>query len=275
MAAIAAICFLSCSSRETDGSRKPVLTVSQAPQKYILEGIVGDLYDIHILIPPSADAETFDPSMQTISAVGESEVFFPTGLSGIEPAIVARIKTGFPDLKIVDTLSGLALIRGTHSAGDADPHVFSSARNLKIIARNMLRAMEEEDPANAAVFRQNYASLVSTLDSLDAEAARALVNAPRSFAVWHPSLSYFARDYGLNQFAFEADGKEASPAQFRHSLDAVKASDARIMLTEAAHGTQRCATTAAEAGLKTVEINLNTEDWPAQFRHLFTSLAER
>ena len=32
----------------------------------------------------------------------------------------------------------------------------------------------------------------------------------KSFIVYHPALSYYARDYGLEQIAIEAEGKEPS-----------------------------------------------------------------
>lgn len=275
MAAIVAICCISCSGHKSDSGKRQVLTVSQAPQKYLLKGIVGDLYDVNVLIPPNADAETFDPSMQTLTSVGESKLFFPVGLAGMEPAIVARIRSGFPSLKIVDTLDGVPLIRGTHAEGDADPHVFSSPRTLKVMARNMLTAMEQNDPQNVAIFRKNYTHLVAELDSLDMEASRYLKNAPRAFAIWHPSLSYFARDYNLTQLTFEAEGKEASPSQFRHRLDDVIASDARVMIIEPTHGTERPATIARQSRLRTAEINLNTEDWPSQFRALVAALSTK
>lgn len=33
--------------------------------------------------------------------------------------------------------------------------------------------------------------------------------------IYHPALSYFARDYGLNQISIEEGGKEPSPAHLK------------------------------------------------------------
>ena len=33
------------------------------------------------------------------------------------------------------------------------------------------------------------------------------------FIIYHPALTYYARDYGLRQIAIEADGKEPSAKQ--------------------------------------------------------------
>ena len=43
-----------------------------------------------------------------------------------------------------------------------------------------------------------------------------------SFVVWHPSLSYFARDYGLEQISLEYDGKEVPVGRVNYVLRALQ-----------------------------------------------------
>ena len=38
-------------------------------------------------------------------------------------------------------------------------------------------------------------------------------------SVWHPSLSYFARDYGLEQISLGTEGKEMSAKSLTEAID--------------------------------------------------------
>lgn len=266
------VIFPGCKGEKGGGEGKPVLSVSVAPQKYLLDALAGELYDVNVLIPGNADPETYDPSMQTLSRLGESEAFFAVGAGGFEKPTLDKIRSNFPDLKVIDTTSGASLIKGTHSPEGFDPHVWGSVRIAKGMAGNMYRTLCELDAAHEAVFTRNYRRLISSLDSLDNEVSGILEGGDRSFVIWHPSLSYFARDYGLRQLSLEQDGKESSPQQFRRRLDAIGESGARVMFVEAVHGTDKSSSVAKEKGLTTVTINLGSEDWPSEIRRLALSL---
>ena len=41
----------------------------------------------------------------------------------------------------------------------------------------------------------------------------------RQFAIFHPSLSYFARDYGLRQLSLEQIGKEMTPLTMQRAIE--------------------------------------------------------
>ena len=43
-----------------------------------------------------------------------------------------------------------------------------------------------------------------------------------AFMIYHPALSYFARDYGLHQIPIEAGGKEPSPAHLKALIDTLQ-----------------------------------------------------
>ncbi|MDE7388627.1 MAG: zinc ABC transporter substrate-binding protein, partial [Muribaculaceae bacterium] len=71
------------------------------------------------------------------------------------------------------------------------------------------------------------------LDSLDA-AVDSILGPLRGAAIvlWHPSLSYFAHDYGLRQIALGAEGREPSVADVKRLTDDVKRSGARVFLIQ-------------------------------------------
>lgn len=262
----------SCGGSGGRGPVKPSLCVSVAPQKYLLDAIVGDLYDVHVLIPENADPESYDPSMRAMKDLYDSSIFFSLGNEGFEKALIAKIKANFPELRIVSATAGLPLITDTHGEESTDPHVWGSVKTVAGIARNMTEALCLADPGHAETFRRNNMKLQASLDSLDREVRAKLSHADGAFAIWHPSLSYFARDYSLRQLPLEVEGKEAAPGQFSRRLDDIRASGAKVMFIEPLHGAERAEAMAEELNLKCVKINLGALDWPAQIRLIASSL---
>ena len=67
---------------------KPVITVSIQPQKYMLEKIAGDKWDIKCLLSNSADPESFDPGMTHLLNLENSKAYFKIGNIPFESAII-------------------------------------------------------------------------------------------------------------------------------------------------------------------------------------------
>lgn len=259
-AAIAALMslVLSCSMQ---GREEKAVTVSIQPQKYLLEAIVGDKLKVRSLLSAGSDPETYDPSMSHLLNVEKSMAYFRVGDIGFEDAIIERVKLSCPDLPIIDTSEGIERIEGTHDGG-ADPHVWASVNNARVMAANMLAAVCRLDTANAKTYRDNYRQLVERLDSIDEVIRQELVTAPsRTFIVWHPSLSYFARDYGLRQIALGSDHKERSSEAMKALIDSAAHSGAAVFIVES--GDDRAARMAREElGLPVHEFNLQDYSWP-------------
>ena len=107
---------------------KPVITVSIQPQKYMLEKIAGDKWDIKCLLSNSADPESFDPGMTHLLNLENSKAYFKIGNIPFESAIINKVKNNNPGLRLFDNSEGIALIKGTHGHSHAhseiDPYGF-------------------------------------------------------------------------------------------------------------------------------------------------------
>ncbi len=261
----------SCSHRVHDID---TLTVSIPPQKFLLDAIVGDKMKVNCLLGNGADPETYDPSMSHLINVEHSLIYFRVGSIGFEDAVIKRIKTSRPDLKIVDTSEGISFITGTHHGHDNDPHVWTSAVNARIMARNMYEAVAETDPSNAAYYKSNLDRLTARIDSIDSAIKTYIAAAPsRTFVIWHPSLSYFARDYGLTQIALGAEHKEASVNELRRQIETAKASDARVMFLQHETDNRQTSIVTAELGIPTAVINPIDYHWDEQMVSIGRSIA--
>lgn len=248
-----------CGKREED--TRTVLAVSVEPQRELLQAIVGDDYRIVTILPPAGDIESFEPSVQTMSDLQKALVWFKVGNLPFERQLEPKLRENFPKLRIAGTTGGVIPVEGTHGH-DEDPHVWSSVGNARLMADAMRTEMAALIPEKADVFNSNHANADSRLQALD-DSIRALLKGSeeRTFAIWHPSLSYFARDYGLRQIALETDGKETTPRQLRERLDSLRRAGVEVIFYERAHGSAQAETAARQLGLRSVEISLNDSLW--------------
>lgn len=246
----------------------PIVTVSIEPQKYLLEQITGDKVDIRTLIANGANPENYDPSLTHIMNLRKSIGFLRMGNIGFEMALLDKIRQEDPELPIFNTSEGIVPVTGTHSHGDMkheeiDPHTWTSVKNAKIIIRNMLEAMVKIDSSNEAYYRRNYEKFARRLDSLDrAFESRLAPHAGEHFMVWHPSLSYFARDYGLEQIsAGNAENKESSLSKLKETIDHADTHSASIFFYQKDLDSRQAEVMGEQLGLRRVSINPLSYDW--------------
>ncbi len=272
---ITAMAFLcACGAGSGGQSDARNLTVSLEPQRYLLEKIAGPDWTVTALLGRGEDPENFDPSISDLKKLHDSKVYFKTGTLEFEKQLESRMPDG---IRFYDTSVGIDVITGTHGncrhhdhniAGhdhEGDPHTWTSVRNAKIMSRNMLSAMIEISPSDSAVFRENYRRLIAELDSCDSVIASLLEPLKgKAFMVWHPSLSYFARDYGLRQLSMGMDNKEMSARDFKRRIDMVRSEDALVFLVQPDFDTGRSEAIASAAGNRSATINTLVYDMPAE-----------
>ncbi len=250
-------------SNADDGAGK-IITVSIEPQRYLLEALTGKEWQVNSLLGKGTDPENFDPTISDLKKLTSSGIYMTTGVLPFENALIERV--GEKKLQIVDTSNGIGILTGTHhhhtdedgkhTDDIADPHVWSSLRNAKIIAANMCEALITFDSVNAQKYQNNYERLAKMLDEKDSEIERKLKSAVhRTFVVWHPSLSYFARDYNLNQISLGTNNKELSVESLRRNIDEVRRQNASVLFIQPDMDYGRSATVAKQAGVPVVTIN--------------------
>lgn len=288
MAAMVAVMLMTlagCSGGDGDSGK--TLAVSVEPQRAILQEIVGDRYQVVTLLANGANPESFDPTMQTRKDAERAAAFFTTGGMPFEETLAKALPE---DVRIVDTGKGIEGVYGTHGHhhhhegdhhdhdgdnGERDPHIWASVRNGRIIARNMLDAMVELDPDGADVYRANYRRLDQRLDSLDKALALKLQGGDRAFAVWHPSLSYFARDYGLEQLPVGFENKEVSPRQLAQVAQQAADHGVRVFFFQKEYDSRQAQVLNDQMGTRLVTIKPLDADWEGQLTQVADELARK
>lgn len=261
--------------------QRPILTVSIPPQTYFVKAIADTLAEVNCLLESTADPETFEPTVNQLIRLQESDAYLPMGTLPFEHALTERLKANRKDLTVSSMSDGIKRLTGTHACnnpahhhhedGEADPHVWSSVENARIMALNTLNALIEADSVNEDTYRRNYGALINNLDSMERDFRHlfASQNVPRSFVVWHPSLSYFARDYGLKQLVLGNPGKEESVMSMKASIDRAGAEDAKVYFYQSEFDTARAEAISQATGAETVTINPMNADWEGEMIKLY------
>lgn len=265
-----------CGGKSSDADRLTV-TVSIPPQRWMVEQVAGDRVEVNTLMESNANPETFEPGVAQLAALQRSAAYFPVGLLPFEEGLTQR--TG---VKTVDTSKDIALLYGTHDHclghgeehhdhhGIADPHVWSSIPNARIMLANILSGLQEIDPDGREYYQARFDSIDHVLDSIN-QVATSKIKA-QSFLVWHPSLSYLARDYGLEQIAIGSETKETSPRQLQATIDQARSLSAPVLFYQKDIDPRQAQAINAEINAKLVEINPMNPDWLGEITHVVNAL---
>ena len=251
--------------------------VTIAPLKYIVEQITGEDFSIEILVPAGASPETFEPTPKQYIALNEAQMIFSTGLIEFETALLEHLAD---KTHIVDLSRNISLIAGScshhHHATDehqhgVDPHIWTSPRELKTMARNAYDAIMAHYP-DSVKYTESYNCLARQIEQLDEECRqRCNSSSARAFIIYHPALTYFARAYGIEQIAVEDDGKEPSAKHIANIIEQAEAKKIKSLLYQREYPRSVVEVLAEDTGLQPQEINPLDEN-PIEFIRQTTRL---
>ena len=260
--------ILSACGNTTQKSEKPILTVTLEPLRYFTEAIAGDSYEVVSMVPKGSSPESYDPTPQQLVNLSKSQAYLRIGYIGFEQAWMKKLEANCPNMKVYDTSKDIDLIRdkghwhGDHfHEGGVEPHVWNSTQNALIIADNIYQALCELDSTHQEDYQKRLDVLKQTIRQTDANIRTLLENADSTFLIYHPALSYFARDYGLKQVSIEEGGKEPSPAQLKALIETCRNENVHTIFVQQEFDQRNAQLIANELGINIVSINPLSYDW--------------
>ena len=278
--------FISLNSCNTpQQNEKETLSVSIEPQKYFLEAIVGDKFQVNCVISSGTNPETFDPAPLQMLTLNKSKIYFKVGHLNFEDVWINKVKDNNPSLSIVDCSKGIHIIEHAHCEHEhekghghtgSDPHIWSSPHTAAIMAKNMYDAVIALDPENKEIYTQNLNTLMLKFSETDSIIRSYLKNTPdKSFFIYHPALSYFSEEYGLNQFSIEQEGKSPTPSQLKQLIDFARQNNVKVVFIQEEYDQKNAETIAKEIDAKVVSINLLSYHWSDEMIRIAKSLSAK
>ena len=251
-------------SGKASRTEKPAVTVTVtiSPYKYFVDQIAKGKVDVNVMVSNGNNPETYEPYAQQMMELSKSALYLKVGSIGFEQTWMKKLQDNAPDMKVIDTSVGIKPAKTP--GGNIDPHVWMSCKNARIIASNMLKALCELEPKHKTFFEKNYKSLLSIIDKRDSTIKESFKENPdlvRKFVIYHPILTYFARDYQLEQLAIEEEGREPSAAQLKSLIKRARKEKIKYCLIQAEFANRNTNTFINESHTKPMNINPLQGEW--------------
>lgn len=277
--------FIGCAERKIVVENRAIVSI--APLKPLVESILGDDFEVSVLVPQGASPETFEPTPKQLREVETARFVFGTGLLEFEQALLHRIAR---NEQIINLSQGIELIAGTcshahhahtttcehghHHAHGIDPHIWCSPKALGKMAENTYNAIAHEMP-DSTKYGERYTTLCVKLLELDEEVSELCrQSANTTFFIYHPALTYLARDYGLTQVAVEHEGKEPSAKHLANLIEQARAKGIKHIFYQSEFPASSVEVICKDTNATAVEINPLEEDIFGNIRHIVTLITE-
>lgn len=274
------------SAKEKDSQQKHHrVLVSILPQKYFVDQIAGDLLQTQVLIPPGTSPHVYDPTPRQMADIAKTDIYFYNGSLSFEQQLLGEVSANFPQLTTIALSKGITLLDGSEHRHDADghghdhqgtdPHIWLSPKNVKLMAHTIYQTLSGFYPEDSLRFRENYERFLSEIEKIDGQIADELQDMPnRSFMIFHPSLTYFAHYYDLQQIPIEMQGKEPAPAQMLQSIQQAKAAGLHTIFIQVEFDRSNAELIAREIDGHIVQIDPLAYKWPENMLAIARALSD-
>jgi ABC-type Zn uptake system ZnuABC Zn-binding protein ZnuA len=250
---LAAMLVLAPFPREALGADLRVLT-SFLPMYLFTRNVVGDApgVAVEMMLPASLGCpHDYSLSPGDMKRIAEADIFIANGL-GMEDFLGASVRRANPNIRVVETASSVAPLRGSGAHGGVNPHTWVSPRNAIVQVKAIEKTLSEASPENGPVFHKNADAYVGRLTSLASEfdeTAKRFRN--RNVVMFHNVFDYLARDIGLNVVGWieETPGQNPSAGEMRDLIRTIREERAAAVFAEPQYPERLAGMIAREAGV--------------------------
>lgn len=222
------VLFTGCASQnhsESQNNQKNNLEIytSLYPLQYVIEQIGGDSITVHSILPPGADAHTYEPSSKEIIKIAKGDLFFYLG-AGMESYAETIAKSlDSQEVKLIEIGEDTSLFMKSESDhhhddhgdhGDYDPHIWLDPIRLTQIAEVIKNELISSNPNEKDLYEENYYILVDKLTELD-QSFQAVMDIKKNkhILVSHAAYGYWEDRYGIKQISVNGLSPSHEPSQ--------------------------------------------------------------
>ncbi|NCO67398.1 MAG: ABC transporter substrate-binding protein [Nitrospirae bacterium CG_4_10_14_0_8_um_filter_41_23] len=241
-------------------AEKIKVIASIAPLADFTKQVGGERVDVKLLLPPGASPHIYEPTPKAMKDVSNARVFVKIG-AGLEFWAEKIIKaSGNKRLIIVDSSSGVSLIRETHSHSSlsADPHIWLDPVIAVGIVTKIEKALIEADPQGTQFYKQNAFIYKKKLFQLDKEISKKVKTFRiKEYVTFHPAWNYFSKRYGLRVAGVieESPGKEPSPKHIANIIREINRIGSRVVFVEPQFNPKIAEAVAKESGARVLFLD--------------------
>lgn len=265
---------------------RPVVVVTLPPQRWLVRQLAGDAVEVEVMVAPGQNPHTFEPTGRQLARLASARGWLTIGLP-FEQTLLAKIRgttPGLPAFPVDRLIERLAddgaphVHEHDHAHADCtaggDPHIWLSPVGMAQLATNTCAALQTLLPGQRVAFDQALAAFARRVAGLQRELEATLQPVKgRTFWVYHPSWSYFARSFGLVQTAVEAGGREPAPRELARLVERARQARVRVLFADPQVDPRPIRSLAAHLGAEVAVLDPLAEEWDANLRHVAAALA--
>lgn len=272
---VAVLLVICHSCTKIEGSGKPVVTVTLPVESFFVKSIADTLVDVNVMIPVTAGHSTYTPLPSQLRSLSRSDLYLAIGSLDFELAWKEKMLNvaGDGNLRWVDMDRDVESCYGSHSHHDEgedhdgeelskDPHYWVSPRQAMHLVENMVVELADYGRISTAEVR-------NTIEKFDEELKNCTAKA---FMIYHPALTYLARDYGMEQLTIEQEGKSISPRDYARQIEKAKELGVKVIFCQQGYDTERVKSAANDLGARIVEIQPESDDYVGQMTTIIEAL---
>lgn len=260
---------------------KELVSATILPQKFFIDKITNNSLSVNVMIPPGESHATYSPTARQFQEMSDSKLYVSMGYIGYEQTWMSRLKELNNEMNTLSLSEKIELITGVEDHGDhvheggIDPHVWMSPKSALKFMPILKDALIKSFPNQKDSFEINYAVFEKELIELDSLATEKLTNLKnKQFLIFHPALTYMARDYGLTQISIEKEGKEPSPAFLASVIDKARNENIPVIFIQQEYDIRNAQLVSREAGIHLVQINPMNYEWLESMKDIINLLDE-
>ncbi|MFV0385862.1 metal ABC transporter substrate-binding protein [Paracoccus sp. (in: a-proteobacteria)] len=251
MGALAATALMAGAAFADEDRMKVVTTFTVLAD--MAQHVAGDAADVVSITRPGAEIHGYEPTPQDIVRAQDADLILWNGMN-LELWFEQFLTNlgDVPSATLTEGIDPIPIAAGAYE-GLPNPHAWMGLDNALIYIDNILEALVEHDPRNAATYVANATAykdeLRATLEPLRAEIS-AIPEARRWLVTCEGAFSYLARDFGMQElylWPMNAD-QMGTPQQVRAVIDGVRENDIPVVFCESTVNTAPAEQVARETG---------------------------
>ena len=190
--------------------------------------------------------------MKTLDA---AQIFVTNGAD--MESFMDKVTKQMPNLKVIDSSTGIQLIKGEGDEGD-NPHLWVSISNAITQVKNIGDQLASIDPDNAEKYKSNVAAYTVKLKAQRDKMHKALDAMPnRDIVTFHEAFPYFAKEFNLNIVGVieREPGSAPSAKELQETVEQVKKLKVKALFAEPQYPAKSAETIAKETGSKVYTLD--------------------
>ncbi len=249
---------------------KSNIVVSILPQKTFVQKIAKDRAMVTVMVPPGSSPHSYEPKASQMIALSKADIYFSIDIE-FEEAWLDKFKFQNKNLKFIDmgeNIEKIVMVDHHHDDkskhhDDLDPHIWTSPKNVSIMAYTIYKSLVALDPKSETFFKQNLEEFLAEIKSTDKTIRNIFkdTKADHIFMVFHPSWGYFAKTYNLRQLAVEVEGKNPKQKELIAIIKQVRKENIKVIIAQPEFSDKSARAIAKEGGITLKKLSPLHKEW--------------